>query len=528
MGPVLEEILAEGKYYKNDTEFGDNNNGDEVIWAITRYKKEEDKIYTYDEALNLTGNGWYNISLLFILAFSINAMSLDMFGFAIVVSACACDLKLDHDQTSLLLSTPLLGSIIMAYPWGYISDTQGRMKSLSISLWGSFILASLSALSPNWIVLAVLKCLSSSLSSGAQSMAFTLLGESCCDRTKGAYMIVLTSSLMLGFAAYTSHGYLVLNMDFAYDLGFIIFKPWRMLILTLAMTLGLSGIILTFYYESPKFLVNAGKTEEALDVLRKMKKRNRDDGFYPVKKIILTENNTRSGKNTSLLTSLWDQTVPLIKPPLLQRTIILFYITAAIYSVNNGFFLWIPIIIESFFEETSEQAANVTEGFCDLINSRRPDVISDKCVSTVSYETLLTSFGQGFLFVVVNLGVSMLAHRKKALLIFIFVFCTTCCYAMLFVTNKILTIVFFCGFLLNCLGMGIVFSYFVELYPTSYRGMISCLGMMVARASGLGGCNLIGAYIFTDCSASLYAWGAYTFSGALVSLLLPPDLPQKS
>ncbi|KOB64103.1 putative SV2-like protein 1, partial [Operophtera brumata] len=113
-------------------------------------------------SIPISGNGFYSISLLATLSMASLAMGCDMFGFSVIVTGATCEFNLDIAQTSLLLSMSFIGPIVMAYPWGYISDTQGRRKSLLISLWASFLVSSISAFSPNWMVMAVLKFISTS------------------------------------------------------------------------------------------------------------------------------------------------------------------------------------------------------------------------------------------------------------------------------------------------------------------------------------------------------------------------------
>lgn len=74
-----------------------------------------------------------------------------------------------------------------------------------------------------------------------------------------------------------------MSLDFAYDLGFIIFKPWRLLALVLALPLLVSAILSSFFYESPKFVLNDGYEKKALNILKKISKKN-GVKQYPVSK----------------------------------------------------------------------------------------------------------------------------------------------------------------------------------------------------------------------------------------------------
>lgn len=84
------------------------------------------------------------------------------------------------------------------------------------------------------------------------------------------------SVILYMFSLFSAIGYLILNLEFRYDLGFLDleFTPWRLLTLVLALPLGFSFIVLMFFYESPKFLANQGKNDEALEILTKIYRRN--------------------------------------------------------------------------------------------------------------------------------------------------------------------------------------------------------------------------------------------------------------
>lgn len=78
-----------------------------------------------------------------------------------------------------------------------------------------------------------------------------------CTNTIDFFSVVAYPTLMLNFAAELPW------------LG-IVFRPWRLLIIVLALPSGLGAIAITFFHESPKFLANWGRKDEALDVLKSM------------------------------------------------------------------------------------------------------------------------------------------------------------------------------------------------------------------------------------------------------------------
>lgn len=64
--------------------------------------------------------------------------------------------------------------------------------------------------------------------------------------------------------------YPTLKLDFAAEIPWlgIVYRPWRLLIIVLALPSGIGAVAIYFFRESPKFLFNSGKQEEALEVLK--------------------------------------------------------------------------------------------------------------------------------------------------------------------------------------------------------------------------------------------------------------------
>lgn len=82
---------------------------------------------------------------------------------------------------------------------------------------------------------------------------------------------------------------------------------------------------------------------------------------------------------------------------------------------------------------------------------------------------MLGALVSGVFTVAVNLAISKLSSRKKTLSISIFLISGLVGAATTTVTNNIVAFILFFGLAFVGLGIGVVFSYYVDLYPTSYR-----------------------------------------------------------
>ncbi|CAG5033879.1 unnamed protein product [Parnassius apollo] len=144
----------------------------------------------------------------------------------------------------------------------------------------------------------------------------------------------------------------------------ITYHSWRLFTFIIAVPLGIGALILIWLYESPKFLANKGEITVAIKVLRKINVANggKDDG-YPVH--LLEEIEIITSQKQTLWSSLVTQTVPLFQPPLLLRTLQLFYLAVICCATNNVFAMWFPTMVNLFFNSVPGGTTDV--GFCEGI-----------------------------------------------------------------------------------------------------------------------------------------------------------------
>ncbi|XP_026330200.1 uncharacterized protein LOC113237770 isoform X2 [Hyposmocoma kahamanoa] len=404
-----------------------------------------------------------------------------------------------------------------------------------------FILSCVSSLSPNWYLLGVLKFLSVCFSCAANSATYTLVGESCVQRVRSKYMLLMTCLLLLSPAIAGALAYPTLKLDFAAQLPWlgIVFRPWRLLIIVFALPSGVGAVAISFFYESPKFLANWERKDEALDVLKSMYTINRKTSAneYKVKSIILEDESVK--KKMSVYRALYEQSAPLFRPPYLWRTLQLFYIIFVVYITNNSFLTWLPHILNlvRLSMENNGSGNNIcslisseqqTEhAFVDVVNGTNSNatvvVDTEICLYTIEENVMVTLIASQSIFSFLNFVISYLPNYRKAVLVSILSLSSLSGVCLNLTPEPISSVFFFVVFTCTCLGMGILASYFVDLYPTSYRGMVQCLGIMVGRSSAFVGINVVGNVFFENCQVTFYLWSLLVFSSAVAACFLPPD-----
>ncbi|CAH0673815.1 unnamed protein product [Spodoptera exigua] len=498
------------------------------------------KLYSasVEEALTMTGFGKYNFGLLLVCSWTLQAMGMDMFGTSFVIAAAHCDLELTLQQRALLTAMPLLGVVAGAQLWGYVSDTKGRRLTLVLSMSVGFVFAALSSLSPNWQTMAVLKLISSIFTSASNSGAYTLLGESCSERARGRAMLMCSCALMCSQATVAVMAYPILPMDFAYHIDFlgVVYRPWRLLAFIMALPCAFTACLLQLFYESPKFLATHGRYEEALQVLKNIYATNtgKDADSFPVQKLQEDAENQTAEVKESFLKSVWQQTVPLFKAPLLKETLRLFYLVAVIYMTGSGFILWLPYIMNNLFF-VLESGGGEGMNLCAIIEypsaagyATGNVTAVEVCDDTIQDTTLFSAMTYGAMASCSNVVLSLTCGSRKRMAMI----CILAMSAIAAILQNVVAVplaggIFFFFFLMCALSMGILSVYFVELYPTSLRGMVSCLSVMLGRSSAFLGVNVIGALISNSCEATFYGWSALLFSAIVVAWFLPKDKPLK-
>ncbi|CAK1543774.1 unnamed protein product [Leptosia nina] len=492
---------------------------------------KEDAVANFEAALERTGNGLYNILLVATCGLILLGIGVDLFGFSLVVAA-ACDLELSVTQKGILTSLPFIGILLVSYPWGYVADTRGRRFALIISVQVAFVLSCLASLATNWILLGVIKFISVCFSCAANSATYTLVGESCIARVRSKYMLIITCLIILSPAVAAVLTYPTLLLSFKLDIPLlgITFTPWRLLNIVLAIPVGIGGVAICFFNESPKFLANCGRKEEAVQVLKSIYAINHGKNKHDLHLSSLVIEGPVSKKSLSLLRAMQEQSAPLFRPPLLWRTLQLFFIVSVVYITNNSFLVWLPHVLNVV--RLSLEKSSDFSGLCDLISNERSSnetVLSDNSTSTtpclgyVEENIIITLVISQSIFSFLNFVISYLMAWRRTVLLCILSLSTISGILINFMPEPISSVMFFMIFTCTNLGMGILAAYFVDLYPTSCRGMATCLSVMVGRTSTFIGINLVGNLIFSHCRLTFYLWSLLVLCSVFAAWFLPRD-----
>ncbi|CAG4946257.1 unnamed protein product [Colias eurytheme] len=480
----------------------------------------------FEEALGMAGFGKFNC-LMFILNLTVvTSMAFEVFSVSYLVPASACELQTTVYQQGLIAGMPLLGIIASSQIWGYLADTRGRRKILLWSLSMGFCAGFLATFSPNWIVLSLLKFLSSTALAASYPVAITFLSESTPQNKRSIFVSCLSTQIFFASALMAIISIPVLHVNISYYIPFldIHFLSWRLLniIFALPSLIGAFGIWLS--YESPRFLVRIGEDRKAIDVLKNIYLFNTGksrDG-YMVESIILGES-TGDSAGASMWSSFASQTVTLFKPPLLKSTLLLSVLLVICYFSMQPFLIWLPFISDGFMR--SVEAGDTDCSLCDMLRFARNQTIVENSDCSLNVFAMTSVFSIYFLLSVMNVIFSSSINLigKKRMLITFQLVSSISALVLNLSHHYILNAVLFGMYIISSINFTFLSIYVVEIYPTYVKAMAVCLTLMLGRGSSALGINILKSLLAYNCELAFYFFGGLSLFGSLLAFLLPSD-----
>ena len=128
---------------------------DPVVNEIEKSASDADRICKIEEALRLTGDGFYQLRIFVIFGLSIYSMVMESTNLAYALPLAQCDLKMSLIEQGLANSVAHMGYFSTTYLWGFLSDTWGRRKVLLIAYIITFISSLLSSLSTSTLMMII-------------------------------------------------------------------------------------------------------------------------------------------------------------------------------------------------------------------------------------------------------------------------------------------------------------------------------------------------------------------------------------
>ncbi|KAH8273477.1 hypothetical protein KR018_002956 [Drosophila ironensis] len=477
-------------------------------------KPEKPRPHSFDEAITLTGVGWFHYKLLLICGACFMGVMVEIMGVSLIMNQMKCDLQPTLDQQGILASAGFLGVVLSSHAMGFLADTWGRVTTLKYALCLSAVCSIVSGFSVNIWMLIVFRFLTGFFISGGQACVFSLCGEFHGNESRVRHVTLLSGFLCMAmvFAPAMAIGILPLQIE-TVVLG-MRFSSWRVLLLA-NVSISLVALVgISMLPETPKYLLVQGRSKESLDILSRIFAQNtgRDRSEYPVREIALETGGASLGDVHGFLDAVrlvWHQTVPLFYRSRLPHTLNICVIQFLIYFLAQGIFMWFPTILDELGSRGGADTllCTVLQGLDVNSNTNSTDVDMESCSVNVDTSTYQVMIMIGSTFVLIYLVFAyIIDYTGKKNLLMAWMLLTMVCLVGLHYLEQFalvviaLTTVMAIG---NCGGL--VSTIAMEFYPTHINAMGMCFIMMVGRLGAVVGSNILGRLLFASCDAIFWA-----------------------
>ncbi|KAK9879266.1 hypothetical protein WA026_004114 [Henosepilachna vigintioctopunctata] len=337
--------------------------------------------------------------------------------------------------------------------------------------------------------------------------------------------------LLLGFWNSLAAIYLPLLASFIMPLDFklviaesLVFYPWSLYLILNSLPAIFGGLIFLLLPESPKYLMTAGRNDEALKVFQRIYSINTGNPVetYPIKTLV-EEKVTQVSSSFSFREGL-DQIRPLFRAPYLKNLVLVCFLQVFLIMGQNTLRLWTPQLFQSINDYKVYNNGS-SSNLCEMLKYIQPPKNSSECVVNtnnmeVYYNSMIVSGTTACFYILAGTLIGVLGQNR--FLVLVSFFAGSFASAIYFSSNGEMAtflIALYSG--LSSLGTNGSFIVVVNLFPTTLRTMAVSLGMMFSRTASMSG-NIVFPYLLQMGCAPPFLFSACAlFGGCIMAMFLP-------
>ncbi|XP_059283403.1 organic cation/carnitine transporter 7-like isoform X2 [Lycium ferocissimum] len=307
-------------------------------------EEEDGLVYTLEEALTSVGIGKFQYMALCYAGLGFIAEAAETQILSFIGPALRSQWALSPTQESLMTTIVFVGMLIGAIFWGFISDTYGRRKGLLSVAIVTAVSAALSAFSPNYSLLLVVRMLVG-FGVGGRPIYGSWFFEFVPSQNRGMW-----TTICIGFWTIGTILEAFLALMIMPRMG------WRWLLALSSIPSFAALLLFVFTVESPRYLCAIGRTNDACDILKKIAVVNKAQ--LPPGKLVssqLTKELLSPGKNKiSSVKSGFSSLLVLLSPALRRNTLLLW----VVYT-GNAFSYYGIVLLTSLFSSGRCQRSSI-------------------------------------------------------------------------------------------------------------------------------------------------------------------------
>ncbi|KAF1663853.1 Synaptic vesicle glycoprotein 2C, partial [Aptenodytes patagonicus] len=257
-----------------------------------RKADEEELAQQYELIIQECGHGRFQWALFFVLGMALMADGIEVFVVGFVLPSAETDMCIPNSGSGWLGDIVYLGMMVGAFFWGGLADKVGRRQSLLICMSVNGFFAFLSSFVQGYGFFLFCRLFSGFGIGGAVPTVFSYFSEVLAREKRGEHLSWLCMFWMIGGIYASAMAWAIIpHYGWSFSMGSAYqFHSWRVFVIFCALPCVSSVVALTFMPESPRFLLEVGKHDEAWMILKQihdtnMRARGQPEKVFTVNRI---------------------------------------------------------------------------------------------------------------------------------------------------------------------------------------------------------------------------------------------------
>ncbi len=276
-------------------------------------------VLTVDQAIERVGMGRFQRKLLVVCGAGWAADAMEVLLISFALPAIILDWQLTQAQAGLVGTAVFVGMLVGAWFWGTVSDNRGRRLGFQATILIYSIMGLLSALAPSYWWLVIARMLTGFGVGGMLPVDYAIFAEFLPKQNRGRYLVLLESFWALGTIVAAGMAWIIIPR-----------ASWRWLLAFSVVPALIIYFIRRHVPESPRYLMIAGREEEARQVLERVAAENG-------RPLSIERLQAQARRSKTTVAALWQSGFARLT---LMMWIAWFTISLAYY----GMFTWLPSI----------------------------------------------------------------------------------------------------------------------------------------------------------------------------------------
>lgn len=498
----------------------------------------------FERAISKTGYGRFNV-LLFLAVLPLGwAGIFDTTTGAFILASAECDLGLTFFRKGVLVAAPYIGTVATMFLWDYLTPYTGVRNLFVPALLADSLLNVLSTGLDSFYAFILVKFFAGVLAGGPLAMAMPYLTEFHSAKYKPRFSTWAGFLLAVGNIVPAVIGFAILPLPWAVDIFGKRYSPWRIYLLICSIVPVLGLVTASLLPQSPKRLMDLGRTEQALDLLRRMYSINTGNSAdtFPIKGLLASGNGARLSRRTFLEMSsekmrrAWYNTKLLFSTSYLPAVSFLMFLQFGSMLGFNTMRLWVPhlfIILNNFDGENWREERAPT--ICEMLDhgAARPigqyrncsnfdDICIPWTINSVIYQNSSIIATSAVLFSLLAGMISTSKLRKRVLLLTGFLVSVVSSFGINWAQSPPYMLTLAAAIIVTTRIAGnIVTAVNVDVIPIPLRPTSLTILTYVGNVAAILGNFIFSALLGTECLLSFFGLGCFFSACFCVSCFQP-------